>query len=61
VSVRPAHVPLVLGAGGMLGSAVARRLEELHPETVSATRAEADVTDRFQLEADVEPDLPRNP
>jgi len=54
VSARPTHVPLVLGAGGMLGSAVARRLEELHPETISATRAEADVTDRFQLEADVE-------
>ncbi len=38
----------------MLGSVVARRLEERYPDTVSATRAEADVTDRFRLEAEVE-------
>ncbi len=47
-------VPLVLGAGGMLGAAVARVLEKEFPDTVSATRAEADVTDRFRLEAEVE-------
>ncbi len=47
-------VPLVLGAGGMLGSALARALEKEFPATVSATRAEADVTDRFRLEAEVE-------
>jgi dTDP-4-dehydrorhamnose reductase len=47
-------VPLVLGAGGMLGSAVARALERAHPATISATRAEIDVTDRFRLEAEVE-------
>lgn len=52
--------PLVLGAGGMLGRAVAEVLEGASPGTVSATRAEADVTDRFRLEAEVErlrPDL----
>ena len=47
-------VPLVLGAGGMLGRAVVRVLEQAFPGTVSATRAEADVTDRFRLEAEVE-------
>ena len=50
----PGIVPLVLGAGGMLGRAVAEVLEEDFPGTVSATRAEADVTDRFRLEAEVE-------
>jgi dTDP-4-dehydrorhamnose reductase len=47
-------VPLVLGAGGMLGRAVSAVLEEEYPGTVSATRAEADVTDRFRLEAEIE-------
>jgi dTDP-4-dehydrorhamnose reductase len=47
-------VPLVLGAGGMLGGAVTEALEEAYPGTVSATRAEADVTDRFRLEAELE-------
>ena len=47
-------VPLVLGAGGMLGRALARRLERSFPAAISATRAEADVTDRFRLEAEVE-------
>ena len=46
--------PLVLGAGGMLGRAVTEVLEEAYPETISATRAEADVTDRFRLESEVE-------
>jgi dTDP-4-dehydrorhamnose reductase len=44
----------------MLGRAVAEVLEAAIPGTVSATRAEADVTDRFRLEAEVErlrPDL----
>lgn len=49
-----ALVPLVLGAGGMLGRELARVLEEAFPATVSATRAEADVTDRFRLAAEVE-------
>lgn len=48
------EAPLVLGAGGMLGAALARRLEEEFPGTIAATRAEADVTDRFRLEAEVE-------
>jgi len=47
-------VPLVLGAGGMLGRAVTEALEQAYPGTISATRAEADVTDRFRLEAELE-------
>lgn len=47
-------VPLVLGAGGMLGRVVTEVLEKDYPGTVSATRAEADVTDRFRLEGEVE-------
>ncbi|MBI1949917.1 MAG: dTDP-4-dehydrorhamnose reductase [Acidobacteria bacterium] len=47
-------VPLVLGAGGMLGRVLAGVLEEDFPGTVSASRAEADVTDRFRLEAEIE-------
>jgi dTDP-4-dehydrorhamnose reductase len=46
--------PMVIGAAGLLGSALVRRLEPEHPETIAATRAEADVTDRFRLEAEVE-------
>jgi dTDP-4-dehydrorhamnose reductase len=46
--------PLVLGAGGMLGRAVTAILEEVCPGTISATRAELDVTDRFRLESEVE-------
>ncbi|HEU4402680.1 MAG TPA: dTDP-4-dehydrorhamnose reductase [Candidatus Polarisedimenticolia bacterium] len=46
--------PLVLGAGGMLGAALVRCFERRFPATVSATRAEADVTDRFRLEAEIE-------
>jgi dTDP-4-dehydrorhamnose reductase len=60
VSGSPAAAPLVLGAGGMLGRAVAETLERAFPGTVSATRAEMDVTDLFRLEAEVErlrPDL----
>jgi len=38
----------------MLGRAVAQVLEQAFPGTVSATRAEADVTDRFRLEAEIE-------
>jgi len=54
VRAGPAFVPLVLGAGGMLGRAVTEALEEEYPGTISATRAEADVTDRFRLEAEIE-------
>jgi dTDP-4-dehydrorhamnose reductase len=38
----------------MLGRAVTEVLEEVYPGTISATRAEADVTDRFRLESEVE-------
>lgn len=48
------QVPLVLGASGLLGSAVALVLERDIPETIAATRAEIDVTDRFRMEAELE-------
>ncbi|HYS05981.1 MAG TPA: dTDP-4-dehydrorhamnose reductase [Candidatus Dormibacteraeota bacterium] len=54
MSADRALVRLVLGAGGMLGRAVTEALEEAYPGTIAATRAEADVTDGFRLEAEVE-------
>jgi dTDP-4-dehydrorhamnose reductase len=41
--------PLIIGSEGLLGRALARRLEETHPETISATRAFLDITDYFGL------------
>jgi dTDP-4-dehydrorhamnose reductase len=49
---RPA--PLVLGAAGMLGAALGRRLDADYPDTVAATRAEIDIEDRFRMEAEFE-------
>lgn len=46
--------PMVIGASGLLGRALTRRLEAGFPDTVAATRAEADVTDRFRLEMEIE-------
>ncbi len=46
--------PMVIGASGLLGRALTRRLEAEFPDTVAATRAEADVTDRFRLEMEIE-------
>jgi len=51
---RIGFVPMVLGAGGMLGRVLAEVLEEVYPGTIAATRVEADVTDRFRLESDIE-------
>ena len=48
------RAPLVLGAGGLLGSALARVLERTFPATVAATRAEIDIEDRFGMEAGIE-------
>jgi dTDP-4-dehydrorhamnose reductase len=45
---------MVIGAGGLLGRALTRRLEREFPGTIAATRSEIDVTDRFRLEAEVE-------
>jgi dTDP-4-dehydrorhamnose reductase len=45
---------MIVGAGGLLGRALVRRLEPAFPDLVAATRAEADVTDRFRLEAEIE-------
>lgn len=47
-------LPLVLGSEGLVGRAVAAAMEDSFPETVSAGRAEIDVTDRARLEAEVE-------
>jgi dTDP-4-dehydrorhamnose reductase len=47
-------VPMILGAGGLAGRALAARLEAEYPDTIAATRLEADVTDRFRLEAEIE-------
>jgi dTDP-4-dehydrorhamnose reductase len=45
---------MVIGAGGLLGRALARRLERDFPGTIAATRSEIDVTDPFRLEAEVD-------
>lgn len=50
----PTPRPMVIGASGLLGRALTRRLEAEFPDTVGATRAEADVTDRFRLEMEIE-------
>lgn len=41
--------PIVLGSDGRAGRAIARRLAEVAPETVAATRIELDITDYFNL------------
>lgn len=46
--------PLVIGANGMVGGLLAARLEEFFPHTVSATKAEMDITDRWRIEAELE-------
>lgn len=51
---RAGFIPMVLGAGGMLGRVLAELLEEAFPGAISATRAEVDVTDRFRLESEIE-------
>lgn len=51
---RVPHVPLVLGAGGLVGSALVRVLEEAFPAMVAASRAEIDIEDRFGMEAEIE-------
>ncbi len=48
------RVPLVLGAGGLLVSALVRVLEKVFPASVAATRAEIDIEDRFGMEAEIE-------
>jgi len=54
MSGSPAIRPLVIGAGGMLGRALVRRLESEFPDTIGATRAEIDILDRFRMEAEIE-------
>jgi dTDP-4-dehydrorhamnose reductase len=46
--------PLVIGADGLVGSAVAERLEQGFPFTVSSTRTELDITDRWRVAAEIE-------
>ena len=47
-------LPLVLGAGGRLGTALQEILAERHPAAVFATRVEVDITDPWRLVAEVE-------
>ena len=54
MDVEPQVVPLVLGAGGMLGSLLVDRLERRYPATIAATRSEIDIEDRFRLEGELE-------
>lgn len=46
--------PLIVGAGGLLSGALADRLEEVHPETISASEVELDITDRWRVESEIE-------
>jgi dTDP-4-dehydrorhamnose reductase len=46
--------PMIVGAGGLLGRVLTRRLQDLCPDTIAATRAEIDITDAFRLAAEVE-------
>jgi dTDP-4-dehydrorhamnose reductase len=45
---------MILGAGGLLGRTLARRLEQLCPDTIAATRAEIDITDASRLGLELE-------
>lgn len=46
--------PLIVGAGGLVGRVLTDLCEERYPHTVSATKAELDVADRWRLEAEFE-------
>jgi dTDP-4-dehydrorhamnose reductase len=46
--------PLVVGADGLVGRALTAHLEHCFPHTISATRTELDITDRWRMEAEVE-------
>ncbi|UCF69040.1 MAG: dTDP-4-dehydrorhamnose reductase [Acidobacteriota bacterium] len=46
--------PLIVGAGGLVGRRLSDHFENRHPHTVSATRAELDVTDRWRIESELE-------
>lgn len=46
--------PMILGAGGLLGRTLARRLEGVFPDTTAATRAEIDITDPSRLGLEIE-------
>ena len=45
---------MILGAGGLLGRTLARRLEQAFPDTIAATRAEIDITDPSRLGLEIE-------
>jgi dTDP-4-dehydrorhamnose reductase len=46
--------PMILGAGGLLGRTLARRLERIFPDTIAATRAEIDITDSSRVGLEIE-------
>ncbi|MDQ7087367.1 MAG: NAD(P)-dependent oxidoreductase [Acidobacteriota bacterium] len=45
--------PLIIGAGGLVGRTLVSRLEPRFPHTVSATRAEIDICDRWGMAAEI--------
>ena len=49
-----AIMPVILGAGGMLGRHLAEVLEDELPRTVSATRDEIDITDYWEMRWELE-------
>jgi dTDP-4-dehydrorhamnose reductase len=52
--VRLAIRPMIIGADGLVGTALAALLEPLFPHTVSATRTEVDIADRWTTGMDIE-------
>ncbi|MCU0255081.1 MAG: NAD(P)-dependent oxidoreductase [Acidobacteria bacterium] len=46
--------PMIIGADGLVGGALAALLEPRFPHTVSATRTELDIADRWATEWDIE-------
>lgn len=46
--------PMIIGADGLVGSALVARLEARFPHTVSASRTELDIADRWATELDIE-------
>jgi dTDP-4-dehydrorhamnose reductase len=49
---------MVVGAGGLLGGHLTRRLERRYPETISTTRVELDLLDPFLVAAELERLMP---
>jgi dTDP-4-dehydrorhamnose reductase len=46
--------PLIIGAQGLIGRALTEQFESRYPHTVSTTRTELDITDRWRVEAELQ-------